>query len=159
MKILELVEKYGLDVTKQGNLYVAYCPFHKDEHRPNFTVYTETDSYYCYTCSKGGDAIDFFARMEKIPYSQAKHRLYNDLSSLRNKINKIRTLPSFNDTVNLQTSKLLRLAIYAQPNRLGEIMKVMQYVDTTLIRDITQDEAISLVSEVSSRLNAISQSV
>jgi DNA primase len=159
MKILELVEKYGLDVTKQGNLYVTYCPFHKDEHRPNFTIYEETDSYYCYTCSKGGDAIDFFARMEKIPYAQAQHRLYSDLSSLRDKINKVKTPKSYNDVVNLQASKLLRSAVYSQPSRLGEIMQVMMHVDDTLVRDITQDEAINLISEVSSRLNAIAQSV
>jgi DNA primase len=159
MNILELVEKYGLEVTKQGNLYVTYCPFHKDEHRPNFTIYEETNSYYCYTCSKGGDAIDFFARMEKISYSQAQHRLYSDLSSLRDKINKTKTPKSYNDVVNLQASKLLRSAIYSQPSRLGEIMKVMQHVDDTLIRDITQDEAINLISEVSSRLNDIAQSV
>jgi len=159
MKILELVEKYGLEITKQGNLYVTYCPFHKDEHRPNFTVYEDTDSYYCYTCSKGGDAIDFFARMEKITYSQAKHRLYSDLSSLRNRINKVQAPKCYNDIVNLQVSRQFRSVIYKRPDRLAEVMKVMAYVDSMLIRDITQDEAIDLVSEVSSRLNSIAQSV
>lgn len=159
MKILELVEKYGLEITKQGNLFVTYCPFHKDEHRPNFTIYEGTDSYYCYTCSKGGDAIDFFARMEKIPYSEAQHRLYSDLSSLRSRINKVRSPASYNDMVNLQLSQVLRTSISAKPNRLVEIMKVMQYIDSILVRDITQDEAINLISEVSSRLNSIVQSV
>lgn len=159
MKILELVEKYGLEITKQGNLYVTYCPFHKDEHRPNFTVYEDTDSYYCYTCSKGGDAIDFFARMEKIPYSQAKHRLHSDLSSLRNRISKVQEPKCYNDIVNLQVSRQFRSVIHTRPDRLVEVMKVMAYVDSMLIKDITQDEAIDLVSEVSSRLNSIAQSV
>lgn len=159
MKILELVDKYGLEITKQGNLFVTYCPFHKDEHRPNFTIYEDTDSYYCYTCSKGGDAIDFFARMEKIPYAQAKHRLYSDLSSLRNRINKVQAPKCYNDIVNLQVSRQFRSVIHKRPDRLVEVMKVMAYVDSTLVRDITQDEAIDLVSEVSSRLNAIAQSV
>ena len=85
--------------------------------------------------------------------------LYSDLSSLRDKINKVKTPKSYNDVVNLQASKLLRSATYSQPDRLGEIMKVMQHVDNTLVHDITQDEAINLISEVSSRLNAIAQSV
>jgi len=159
MKILELVDKYGLEVTKQGNLFVTYCPFHKDEHRPNFTIYEDTDSYYCYTCSKGGDAIDFFARMEKIPYTQAKHRLHSDLSSLRNRINKVQELKPYNDIVNLQVSRQFRSFMYSRPNRLAEVMKVMAHVDAVLIRDITQDEAINLVSQVSFQLNEIDQSV
>jgi hypothetical protein len=38
-------------------------------------------------------------------------------------------------------------------------MKVMAHVDAVLIRDITQDEAINLVSQVSFQLNEIDQSV
>ena len=159
MKILELVEKYGLEVTKQGNLFVTYCPFHKDEHRPNFTIYEGTDSYYCYTCSKGGDAIDFFARMEKISYAEAKHRAGSDLSSLRNRICKTQVPKAYNDVVCIQVAEMFRHLVYVKPSKLVEIMKVMHHVDSALVRDITQDEAINLVFEVSSRLNSIAQSV
>ena len=159
MTILDLMEKYNLPLTKQGDLYVTYCVFHKDEHRPNFTVYEATDSYFCYTCGKGGDAIDFFARMEKISYSQAKHRLYSDLSSLRNRINKVQEPKRYNDIVNLQVSRQFRSLIYKRPDQLVEIMKVMAFVDNALVRDITQDEAIDLVSKVSSRLNSIAMCI
>ncbi len=159
MSIVELVEKYHLELTKQGNLFVTYCPFHRDENRPNFTIYVETDSYYCYTCSKGGNAIDFFARMEGITYAQAEQRLYSDLQSLRDKINKVRKEATYNETVNLQVSKIIREFLYANPDKLASALTLMQAVDIRLLRDVNQDEAIALVGEVNSRLNSIVQSV
>lgn len=159
MTIIELVEKYNLELTKQGDLFVTYCPFHKDENRPNFTIYEETDSYFCYTCSKGGNAIDFFAKMEGITYGQAEQRLFSDLQSLRDKINKVKKVAAYNDTVNLQISKIIREFLYKHPEKLDSALTLMQAVDIRLMRDINQDEAIALVGEVNSRLNSITQSV
>lgn len=155
MSIVELVEKYNLDLTKQGDLFVTYCPFHKDENRPNFTIYTETDSYFCYTCSKGGNAIDFFAKMEGITYAQAEQRLFSDLQSLRDKINKVRKDAVYNETVNLQISKIIRNFLYTHPDKIQSVLSLMQAIDIRLLRDVNQDEAITLVEEVNSRLNSI----
>jgi DNA primase len=159
MTIVELAEKYNLELTKQGNLFITYCPFHRDEHRPNFTIYEETDSYFCYTCSKGGNAADFYAKMEGITYAQAEYKLYSDLNTLLDKINKIRKEPIYNETVNLQISKIIRGFLYAYPDKLASALTLMQAVDTRLLRDINQDEAIALVGEVNSRLNSITQIV
>ncbi len=159
MTIVELAEKYKLELTEQGDLLVTYCPFHRDENRPNFTIYAETDSYFCYTCSKGGNAVDFFARMEGITYKQAEQRLFSDLQSLRDKINKVRKVSVYNETVNLQVSKIMREFLYSHPDKLDSVLTLMQSVDIRLLRDVNQDEAIVLVGEVNSRLNSIVQSV
>lgn len=159
MTIVELAEKYNLDLTKQGSLFVTYCPFHKDENRPNFTIYPQTDSYFCYTCSKGGNTVDFYARMEGISYTQAQHKLYSDLQSLRDKINKVHKEATYNETVNLQVSKIFRDFLYLNPDKIDTIMLLMQVIDTRLLRDVCQDDAIALVQEVNSRLNSITQSV
>jgi len=156
MKILELAEKYGLETTKQGNLFIAYCPFHRDEHRPNFTIYKDTDSYYCYTCSRGGDAVDFYARMEKISYAQAQYKLYSDLQTLRDKINRVAQPAPYNSTLNLQLSSQFRECLYAHPDQLEEVMKIMRQVDQRLIQDINQEEAVNLVAEVTNKLSCIS---
>lgn len=159
MTIIELAEKYNLDLTKQGPLFVTYCPFHKDENRPNFTIYPETNSYFCYTCSKGGNAIDFFAKMEGITYQQAEYKLYSDLQVLRDKINKVVAESIYNETINLQLSKQIREFLYANPSKLDSVMTLMQAIDNRLLRDINQDEAISLVGEVNSRLKSLTESV
>ena len=33
------------------------CPFHEDRH-PSFHVYTDTNSWHCFGCDKGGSVID-----------------------------------------------------------------------------------------------------
>jgi DNA primase len=157
--ITELVEKYNLDLVKQGSLFVTYCPFHKDENRPNFTIYPQTDSYFCYTCSKGGDAVDFLSKMEGISRQEAEYRLYSDLQVLKDKINKEPAVAPYNGTINIQVSKQMREFLYQHPDKLDAVMTLMQAVDSRLLRDISQDEAIALVGEVNSRLKSLTSSV
>jgi len=47
--ILDVLNEYGLDVFKEGTVLRAYCPFHNDTHKPNFTIYPESDSWFCPT--------------------------------------------------------------------------------------------------------------
>lgn len=71
MTILEVVENY-VEVKGVGNLYKACCP--NPEHKDNtasFTVYEETDSFYCYGCGFGGDSVEFIRKMEDCDYQQA----------------------------------------------------------------------------------------
>ena len=34
------------------------CPLHGGSNRSAFTVYIETQSFYCFNCSAGGDVIE-----------------------------------------------------------------------------------------------------
>ena len=155
MKILEIAQKYNIELTKQGNLYVGFCVFHEDENRPNFTIYPQTDSYFCYTCSKGGDAVDLFAKLENIPRAQAQYRLYSDLQVLRDKINKVPEEVPYNSVINFQISKQFKIFLVNNPQLLSEAMKVMEDIDSRLVKDVSREAAINLVTEVNTRLKAI----
>jgi hypothetical protein len=42
-----------------GNRWVGQCPLPDHEDRsPSFTVYPETNSWFCYGCLRGGDVIE-----------------------------------------------------------------------------------------------------
>ena len=42
-----------------GDKWVARCPLPQHEDRsPSFTVYPETDSFFCFGCLVGGDVIE-----------------------------------------------------------------------------------------------------
>ena len=42
-----------------GDEWVARCPLPDHEDKtPSFTVYPETDSWFCYGCLRGGDVIE-----------------------------------------------------------------------------------------------------
>ena len=55
--IENVVEKY-LQIKRRGHLYTGLCPFHS-EKTPSFTVYQDTQSFYCFGCGAGGDVISF----------------------------------------------------------------------------------------------------
>ena len=46
------------------------CPFH-NEKTPSFTVYLATQSFYCFGCGAGGDAITFVKKIENLDYLDA----------------------------------------------------------------------------------------
>lgn len=43
--------------------YKVSCPFHP-ETNPSFTVYNESNTFYCFSCTKGGDTIQFIRERE-----------------------------------------------------------------------------------------------
>ncbi|MFA5658689.1 MAG: DNA primase [Oscillospiraceae bacterium] len=55
---------------KQGRNYVCLCPFHS-EKSPSCTVYTDTESFYCFGCGAGGDVITFIMKIENLDYIEA----------------------------------------------------------------------------------------
>lgn len=51
-------------------LWWGLCPFH-NEKTPSFTVYPATQSFYCFGCGAGGDAITFLKKIENLDYLDA----------------------------------------------------------------------------------------
>ena len=47
--------KYGFEPDAKG---FVCCPFH-NEKTPSFTVYPESQSYFCFGCGAGGEVINF----------------------------------------------------------------------------------------------------
>lgn len=67
--IESVVSRYVI-LKKRGNTYVGLCPFH-NEKTPSFTVYEDTQSFYCFGCGAGGDVISFVRRSENLDYIDA----------------------------------------------------------------------------------------
>lgn len=55
---------------KRGHNYVCLCPFHS-EKSPSCTVYTDTDSFFCFGCQAGGSVITFIMKIENLEYIEA----------------------------------------------------------------------------------------
>lgn len=55
---------------RTGHNYVCLCPFHS-EKSPSCTVYTDTQSFYCFGCGAGGDVITFVMKSENLDYFEA----------------------------------------------------------------------------------------
>ena len=55
---------------KRGINYVGLCPFHNDSH-PSFSVSPTRGICHCFTCGKGGNAVNFLMELEQMTYPDA----------------------------------------------------------------------------------------
>ncbi len=55
---------------KSGKTLVGLCPLHNELH-PSFHIYPETNSYWCYGCNKGGNAINFLKQLHDYSFREA----------------------------------------------------------------------------------------
>ena len=55
--IQEIVQGY-VSLKRAGASYKGLCPFH-EEKTPSFTVTPQRQTFKCFGCGKGGDAISF----------------------------------------------------------------------------------------------------
>ena len=67
---IESVISSSISLKRRGKNLVGLCPFH-NEKTPSFTVYPESNSFYCFGCGAGGDVISFVRRMENLDYIEA----------------------------------------------------------------------------------------
>lgn len=66
----DLMASYGIQLKRAGRNIKALCPFHS-EKTPSFVVYPDNQSFYCFGCGAGGDAISFIMREENLDYPEA----------------------------------------------------------------------------------------
>jgi len=79
-EISEVIGSY-VNLKKAGRLYKGLCPFH-GEKTPSFTVYPDTQSFYCFGCGTGGDVVSFIRKAENLDYTEAV-KLLADRSGIR----------------------------------------------------------------------------
>ena len=65
----EVISSYVV-LKKAGSTYKGLCPFH-NERTPSFTVYPNTNSFYCFGCQNGGDVVTFIKNIENLDYVEA----------------------------------------------------------------------------------------
>ena len=58
----------------RGRVRQGVCPFH-DEAEGSFTVYGDSERFYCFGCGAGGDVLDFVRRVENLSLPEAIARL------------------------------------------------------------------------------------
>lgn len=67
--IEQVVGSY-VNLRRRGSTLSGLCPFHS-EKSPSFTVYPDTQSFFCFGCGAAGDVINFIRRIENLDYMEA----------------------------------------------------------------------------------------
>ncbi len=73
--IESLIGSY-VSLKRAGSNLKGLCPFHS-EKSPSFTVYPQDNSFYCFGCGAGGNAITFVRKRENLDYPDAVEFLAN----------------------------------------------------------------------------------
>ncbi len=76
--ITEVLRFYGVRLIQHKK---AICPFitHSSgkESTPSFTIYSETNTFFCYGCSTGSKGVDFVSLMDNISRPKAAAKIIN----------------------------------------------------------------------------------
>ena len=70
----DVVEAAGVRLHGRGRVRQGVCPFH-EEAEGSFTVYADTERFYCFGCGEGGDVLDFLRRAENLSLPEAIRKL------------------------------------------------------------------------------------
>ena len=70
----DIVEAAGVRLRGRGRVRQGVCPFH-EEAEGSFTVYADSQRWYCFGCGEGGDVLDFLRRSEGLSLPEAIRRL------------------------------------------------------------------------------------
>ena len=69
--ILPIMEREGVILHKAGRTYRGKCPMHSGKSNGSLTVYPNSQSWYCWGCGEGGDAIDFVKKLHGFSFKDA----------------------------------------------------------------------------------------
>ena len=70
--IVDVISQY-LQLKKSGQNHFAHCPFHEDK-TPSFSVNSQKQIFYCFSCGTGGNVFNFLREMEGLSYPEAIDR-------------------------------------------------------------------------------------
>jgi DNA primase len=76
LDIVDVIGRY-VELKRSGASHKARCPFH-DERTPSFHVNPKRQTFKCFGCGKGGDAITFVRELLGLGFVDACERLCQD---------------------------------------------------------------------------------
>lgn len=78
--IVKVIEQEGISLRRDGKLFSGKCSFH-DDSTPSMKVFPQNNSWYCFGCHVGGDAINFIMRLHGKNFKDACSHLGIELES------------------------------------------------------------------------------
>lgn len=71
VSLLDLVQSYGVKLSKKGKDLIGLCPFH-DDHSPSLVITPDKNLWHCMgACQEGGSVIDWVMKSEGVSLRHA----------------------------------------------------------------------------------------
>ncbi|NJK81910.1 MAG: DNA primase, partial [Chloroflexaceae bacterium] len=74
VNIVDIVSEV-VELRKSGRALQGFCPFHHNVNTPAFTVYPDTQSFYCFGCHAAGTVFDFVMRQRGLEFRETMELL------------------------------------------------------------------------------------
>lgn len=134
--IEQVISSY-VQLKRRGKNLVGLCPFH-NEKTPSFTVYPESQSYFCFGCGAGGEVINFIRRAENLDYVEA-------VSYLCDKASMVMPSDGYDDSIaqkrkrmyeiNREAARFFNACLYSEEGKEGlEYFKMRGYKKSTITK-------------------------
>jgi len=151
--IKEVVESYGVKLWYIGDgILRGACPMHTNVNTPSFTVYEQSDSYFCFGEGIGCNAANLIMHMEGISYAEAKKIVEGEVSFQEDFTMLLDSAAVVDETnyasqLNFSVSKYCRdLLLNGGP--VDKIMAFLQRLDKdTLQKQVTRDILERVIAE------------
>jgi DNA primase len=175
---IELLIQMFIKLEKKGNTFVGLCPFHQD-HQPSFTVFPDTQSFYCFGCqagsksnSFGSDHIAFLQQFNKISFQEAVILLaditntplpipnsYNHVKDIHNNNSSLPNNNLHSDNTNLNSDNKKSSFIVTLTNEVKNqiFLFAAEFYHQNLFSEHAQKALNYLLSERNRSLNIIQQ--
>ena len=107
-----------VSLKRAGSNLKGLCPFHS-EKSPSFTVYPADNSFYCFGCGAGGDAITFIRKRENLDYPDAVEFLANraGITIVKEERGVVSSVPKFDRNrmfqMNVDAAKFFNKCLFA----------------------------------------------
>lgn len=135
LSCVDVVKNY-VNLEKRGANYICNCPFH-DEKTASFTVSPKRNSWKCFGCNEGGDAVGFIMKYEKVNYVDAlkviKNKFHLDDKEIDNRINSFDETNGIKNRLFDEMGKFMKMSnlVLTKKNQLineNELKEVLEYL-------------------------------
>jgi len=139
----------GLEINKRGNKYQAYCPFHKDDKTQSFRIYSDTNTWSCFSSvcrnphsnkRNGGGVIEFVRQYKKISFFEAIEWLEENFIG---HVLEIKEQPKERKTTKISSS----IVLYCYNLLMSDNSNYQWFLDRGLTRETITSEALGFDGE------------
>lgn len=131
ISLVRLVERYGIELKRQGKDLVGKCPFHDDD-TPSLIISEKKNVFHCFGCNASGTVIDWLMKIEGYSFRHTVEVLQQDIGTLGGDPNPVkrstrRVLETF--AVNANDQALLNQVIDFYHQTLLQSPDALAYLD------------------------------
>jgi Glu-tRNA(Gln) amidotransferase subunit E-like FAD-binding protein len=99
VSLRSLIDRYRISCQSDGNITQVHCPFHGKDNHASARIY-DTNTMYCWVCSRSWDVINFIKDYEKISFSEACKFLEKNYGIEKTDALEVYSEPTFEDYLN-----------------------------------------------------------